>query len=354
MIGADKAARPKSHMIAATQPASQTNAPTQLQPARWQQAMAGAITDPAELLRLLGLDPTTLPAAGAHAFAMRVPRGFAARMRRSDLNDPLLRQVLPIAAESNEVAGYVNDPVGDLASRAGPGLLHKYHGRALVIATGACAVHCRYCFRRHFPYSAEQATGSNWEQALDALRADSTIEEIILSGGDPLSLSDRRLAALTDTLQAIPHIKRLRVHTRQPVVLPERVDDGLLRWLDSVHLQKVLVLHVNHANEIDQSVRDACENLLTHNVTLLNQAVLLAGVNDSVAALRDLSEALLSARVLPYYLHLLDPVQGAAHFHVARERAIALIDELTTVLPGYLVPKLVCEEPGAPAKSRVI
>jgi len=214
-------------------------------------------------------------------------------------------------------------------------------------------VHCRYCFRRHFPYADETARADDWREALDYLRADSSINEVILSGGDPLTLSDERLGTLVEALQGIPHIRRLRLHTRQPVVLPSRVDDGLLGWLTACSLQKVMVLHMNHAREMDDSLREACTKLKGAGVQLLNQSVLLKGVNDSAAALAELSEALFSAGVMPYYLNLLDPVAGAAHFDVPEARAIGLVAELRARLPGYLVPKLVREVPGAPSKMPV-
>lgn len=350
-------------MIAATSQANQFDPiPFESRPTqaggdpRWQQLLANAITDPGELCALLDLDPAlVLPAiAAAQDFALRVPRSYVARMRRGDPNDPLLLQVLPLAAESQPAEGFITDPVGDMERRAAPGLLHKYRGRALLVATGACAVHCRYCFRRHFPYGEESALQQGWQPALERLRADTTISEVILSGGDPWSLSDRRLRQLTDALQAIPHIRRLRVHTRYPIVLPERIDYGLLDWLSSVHLQKVVVMHANHALEIDESVRQACRRLSAAGVTLLNQSVLLKGVNDSVKALAELSEVLFETQVLPYYLHVLDKVRGAAHFDLPEARALQLHRDLTALLPGYLVPKLVREVAGAPAKTAVV
>lgn len=353
-------------MIAATSHANQLAPPlepfaldsgagTAHQPA-WQQLLADAVTDPHELCTLLDLDPALiLPAvSAARDFALRVPRGYVARMRRGDPNDPLLLQVLPVAAETELVAGFVADPVGDLDRRAARGLLHKYSGRALLVATGACAVHCRYCFRRHFPYGEQSALQRGWQPALEHLRADPSISEVILSGGDPWSLSDRRLAQLTDALQTIPHLRRLRIHTRYPIVLPERVDVGLLDWLRGVHLQKVVVMHANHAREIDETVRQACRRLSAAGVTLLNQSVLLKGVNDRLEALSELSEALFETHVLPYYLHVLDKVQGAAHFDLPEARALQLHQELTVRLPGYLVPKLVREVAGAPAKSALV
>jgi EF-P beta-lysylation protein EpmB len=323
---------------------------------RWQLALADAVSDPAELLSELGLDPALLPAAqrAAASFPLRVPRGFIARMRRGDPHDPLLRQVLPLAEELTEHPAFLTDPVGDLASRAAPGVLHKYHGRALLIATGACGVHCRYCFRRHFPYAEETASGAQWHTALAYLQADPSINEVLLSGGDPLSLNDRRLALLSEGLNAIPHIRRLRIHTRQPVVLPERIDAGFCAWLKSVPQQKVVVLHVNHAQEMDANVRSACAKLRDCGATLLNQSVLLAGVNDDADRLANLSESLFDAGVLPYYLNLLDRVQGAAHFEVGADRALSILAAMRARLPGYLVPKLVREIAGADSKMPVI
>ena len=318
----------------------------------WQSVLARAITDPAELLALLGLGPEWLPAARAAArlFPLRVPRGFVARMRPRDPHDPLLRQVLPLAEECLAVEGFGVDPVGDLSAMVVPGVLHKYHGRVLLTATGACAVHCRYCFRRHFPYADANPVADQWRQALDYIAGDESIAEVILSGGDPLSLSDRRLAELTRRLEAIPHLRRLRLHTRLPIVLPERVNDELSDWLGATRLKTAVVVHANHANEIDASVIAALARLKASGAELLNQSVLLHGVNDSSEALTALSEILFEAGVLPYYLHWLDKVQGAAHFEVKEHEALRLMAELNRRLPGYLVPRLVREIPGAPGK----
>mgnify|MGYP000964782028 FL=1 len=319
----------------------------------WQQELARAITEPAELLRELALDLALLPAARAAAarFPLRVPRGFVARMRQGDPDDPLLRQVLPLAAELSPVPGFMADPVDDQAARAAPGVLHKYHGRVLLIATGACAIHCRYCFRREFPYSENHAGGDSWRPALNYLSQDRSLREVILSGGDPLSLSDRRLGALLAELERIPHLERLRIHSRQPIVLPERVDDGLLDLLARTRLRPILVIHANHPREIDETVRRVLERLAGIGVTLLNQSVLLRGVNDTVPTLVELSEVLFAARVLPYYLHLLDRVQGAAHYEVNETEASTIMEVLRQRLPGYLVPRLVREQPGQLAKT---
>ena len=321
----------------------------------WQTALGQAITDPAELLELLGLGLEWLPAArdAARVFPLRVPRGFVARMRRGDPADPLLRQVLPLAEECLAVEGFGPDPVGDLAAHKAPGVLHKYQGRVLLTATGACAIHCRYCFRRYFPYAEANASAEHWREALGYVTRHPDVREVILSGGDPLTLSDRRLAEFVQTIEDIPHVERLRLHTRLPVVLPERVTQELCAWLSDTRLKTVVVIHANHAQELDETTRLACKRLADSGATLLNQSVLLRGVNDSVAALTHLSEALFAAGVLPYYLHLLDRVQGAAHFDVNEEAARQLMVGLNSRLPGYLVPRLVREVPGAPGKELI-
>lgn len=332
----------------------------------WRQSLRQAITHPAELLAALDLPPGLLGEGAALAagpfgqggFPLRVPRGFVARMRKGDPTDPLLLQVLPRAVEMEPVPGFGSDPLAEMAAAPIPGLLHKYHGRALLVVTGVCAVHCRYCFRRHFPYEEQHAgarPGSpRFEAALRYLRNDPTIEEVLLSGGDPLSLPDEQLAELVAVLEEIPHLRRLRIHTRTAVVLPERVDSALLGWLGGTRLRTVVVLHVNHAREVDPAlgpeVVEACARLAGAGATLLNQSVLLRGVNDSVEALAELSDRLFAAGVLPYYLHLLDRVAGAAHFEVEEDEARRLMRQLVARLPGYLVPKLVREVPGAPGK----
>lgn len=320
--------------------------------ADWKNALADAVRDPAELLALLELPRELLPAArsAGSEFTLRVPRGFVARMERGNPHDPLLRQVLPIAAELEVNGGFVTDPVGDAAAGAADGVLHKYHGRALLMPTGACAVHCRYCFRRHFAYADQGARPNAWEQGVAYLRTRPELSEVILSGGDPLMLDDRRLSALTDALAQIPHLKRLRIHSRMPIVLPERIDDGFLSWFRGLPLQKVVVLHGNHAREVDAAVGDAIARLAAAGGTLLNQAVLLRGVNDSVEAQAALAERLFDHGVMPYYLHLLDRVHGAAHFEVPETEALALVESLRRRLPGYLVPQLVREQAGAPSK----
>ena len=319
----------------------------------WQSQLSRAIRDPHELCRRLGLDDSWLPGAeyGHALFEVRVPEAFLARMRPGDPHDPLLRQVLPLDAEGHQVSGYVADPLAEAEHTPGPGLIHKYSGRVLLIASPACAVNCRYCFRRHFPYGDNNLSRTQWEQALDTLRQDVSIHEAILSGGDPLAANDRQLAWLVERLAEIPHLKRLRIHTRLPVVIPDRIDGTLLDWLGATRLQKVMVLHINHAQEIDQAVVEACSRLTSAGVTLLNQSVLLRGVNDSVEILAALSERLFDAGVLPYYLHVLDPVAGAAHFNVPDTEARELVAGLRKVLPGFLLPRLVREIPGEASKT---
>jgi EF-P beta-lysylation protein EpmB len=320
----------------------------------WRELWRDAITDAPELLQAVGLGHRTdlLPPDDA-GFPLRVPRGFVARMRQRDPTDPLLLQVLPRRAEHDVVAGFTVDAVGDMASRAGHGLLHKYDGRALLIASGSCAVNCRYCFRRHFPYGEEIAAAAQWREALAHVKADPSIRELILSGGDPLSLATHKLAELTRGLADMPHVIRLRIHTRLPVVLPERIDNDFTDWLAALPLQKVVVLHANHANEFDATVDAACARLRAAGATLLNQSVLLKEVNDDADTLVALCERSFAAGVLPYYLHQLDKVAGAAHFEVSDERALALMEVLRGKLPGYLVPKLVRELQGDPSKRPV-
>ena len=271
-------------------------------------------------------------------------------MRRGDPADPLLRQVLPLDDEMQPVPGFSADAVGDGAARAGRGLIRKYRGRALLVATGSCAINCRYCFRRHFPYAEETAAAAGWREAIDAIAADAGIDEVILSGGDPLSLATTKLAQLTDALAAIPHLRRLRIHSRLPVVLPERIDAELVAWLQSLPWPVTVVLHANHANEFDRGVDAALAAVRAAGATLLNQAVLLHGVNDSEDALAALSERGFEAGVLPYYLHQLDRVAGAAHFEVPDARALELHAALRRRLSGFLVPRLVREVAGDASK----
>jgi EF-P beta-lysylation protein EpmB len=320
-------------------------------PTTWQEAVRTAVRDVGELVRLLNL-PGWVSAgqAAAEPFELFVPRGFLARMRPGDPHDPLLLQVLPVLAETRPAAGYVADPVGDADAELIPGLLKKYAGRALLIATGACAVHCRYCFRRHFPYHQAPKSPSAWNKALEVLARDATIHELLLSGGDPLMLSDARLAAMVQDLEGIAHLRRLRVHTRLPIVIPQRVCRELTDWLTGSRLTPVVVVHANHPAEIDDQVAQALGRLIDAGVPVLNQAVLLKGVNDDADVLTELCEKLIDLRVMPYYLHQLDRVAGAAQFEVPVARGLEIMAELRRRLPGYAVPRYVREEPGMPYK----
>ena len=324
-------------------------------PVRWQQRWREAIRDPRELLRQLGLDPVELGVSdeAAGQFAVRVPQGFAARMRHGDRHDPLLRQVLPITDELRIVPGFSLDAVGDGAAKKATGVIQKYRGRALLVTTGSCAINCRYCFRRHFDYGTENAAREGWRDAVDAIAQDPDIDEVILSGGDPLSLATHKLVELTQALRQIPHLRRLRIHSRLPVVLPERVDDELVQWLGSLPWPVAFVIHANHANEFDASVDAAMARLREAGAALLNQAVLLRGVNDSIEALQALSERSFAAGVLPYYLYQVDRVEGVAHFEVDDDTAKDLHAQLTARLSGYLVPKLVREISGDTSKRPV-
>ena len=290
----------------------------------------------------------------AQQFRLLAPHSYIARMRQGDWHDPLLRQVLPLDAELQVVAGFEHDPVGDQYAVVADGVLHKYHGRVLLVTTGACAIHCRYCFRRHFPYTDSNPVKGEWESALAYIRANQDVREVILSGGDPLTLSDERLSSFFKQLAVIPHVIRVRFHSRLPVVLPSRIDDSFCQLLATIPQQKVMVIHANHAQELAaDDVTQALARLRACNMSLLNQAVLLRGVNDSVAAQVALSESLFTHGVLPYYLHVLDRVAGAAHFEVAETQAVILLEALRKQLPGFLVPKLVREVAGEKAKMPV-
>lgn len=321
----------------------------------WQRDLAAAFRDPRELCRFLQLDDGLAATASASTdgFPFLVPKSFASRMERGNPRDPLLLQVLPQAAEIGDVLGYTADPLEEAGYLAAPGLVHKYEGRALLLVTGGCAVHCRYCFRRAFPYAEHGATRKGIARALDAIEADPTLSEIILSGGDPLLADDAVLAMIVRRLDAMPHVRRLRIHTRLPVVLPSRVDDGLLDVLAATRLARVIVIHANHPAELDEDVAGAVRRLAALPAMMLNQSVLLAGVNDSVRVLRQLSERLVEVGITPYYLHLLDRVTGVAHFDVPEAAALDLHRQLVASLPGYAVPKLVREIPGRPSKMTV-
>jgi L-lysine 2,3-aminomutase len=360
------------------------------EPADWQAVLADAVRSPAELCRLVGLDPAATAEAerAAAGFPLLVPRPYLARIRPGDPADPLLLQVLPRAAELAKVPGYGTDPLGEAVAACCPGLLWKYQGRSLMVTTGSCGVHCRFCFRRHFPYQDFQGNGgrkkmgtgsepprengskppageipvpifrppspssmADWEPALSRIAAEPSIHEVILSGGDPLSLPDARLARLARRLAAIAHLRRLRLHTRLPIMVPQRITDELLAWLRGTRLSPIMVVHVNHPAEIDAAVAAALRRLVEAGVPVLSQGVLLRGVNDRAEVLAELYERLADLRVMPYYLHQLDPVAGAAHFEVPVATGITLISDLRRRLPGYAVPRYVRETRGGASKE---
>lgn len=319
----------------------------------WQSQLGDVITSGTELLSELGLENSTeFSELASSDFPLKVPRSFVRRMEPGNPHDPLLRQVLSSQRELLVEPGYSKDPVGETGGAiTAPGIIQKYQSRVLLILSSGCAVNCRYCFRRHFPYSDNQNSRHDWQEAIASIAKDPKINEVILSGGDPLLVGDTQLAALVQQIAKLPHVHRLRIHTRLPVVIPQRITPALLSALRDDALNTIMVIHSNHANEIDSEVAMAMAMAKGSGITLLNQAVLLKGINDSATALTDLSEALFTAGVLPYYLHLLDKVQGAAHFDVTQERGKQLIAKIQAHLPGFLVPRLVLEEAGATSKT---
>lgn len=322
----------------------------------WQQLLSESVTSPEHLLKRLDLDPEHWLAGarqGHRLFPVRVPEPYLNRITRGNPHDPLLRQVLPLTAENEPVEGYVSDPLQESGALETTGLIRKYRSRALLMVTGQCAINCRYCFRRHFPYEEHRLSAADRAHVIDTLARDSNINEVIFSGGDPLAVNDRLLAAWAESISTIPHIRRLRIHTRLPVVIPQRVCDSLLAWLSRTRLQAVVVLHVNHPAELDLQTRQALGYLRSAGVTLLNQSVILKGVNDNADVLCELSERLFDAGVLPYYLHAFDPVAGAHHFDVSDDRARELVRILLARLPGFLVPRLVREVPGKTGKTPI-
>lgn len=332
---------------------------------RWQRELAQAIRNVEDLLLRLGLNPQDpanlvafrsagirLPDADTlRRFPVLVPENFLARMRPADLHDPLLLQVLPQFAEGLDVNGFVSDAVGDLEARRTAGVLQKYPGRVLLIATSACAIHCRYCFRRDYPYAEEPRRLADWQPALELIAADPSVTEVIFSGGDPLMLNDTRLRALCSAIDEIPHIERIRFHTRLPIVLPSRVTQELLNFLKELRSQPIVVVHANHANELVGDCEQALKQLVRSGVPVLNQAVLLAGINDNLEALEALCRRLINLGVMPYYLHQLDRVSGTAHFEADRTHGQQLIQQLAARLPGYAVPRFVQEIPGESGKT---
>lgn len=322
----------------------------------WKEQLKNAVTDVDLLLGLVGLESAEFAGSTCRdqQFQLRVPLSFVERMEYGNPNDPLLLQVLPVLRENEAVEGFSEDPLAERQYNPVPGIVHKYENRVLLITSGGCAVNCRYCFRRHFPYSDNNPGKDEWQNSLAYIRTNPAITEVILSGGDPLSASDKHLHWLVQQLDTIPHLRRLRIHTRLPVMIPERLDDNCLAWVGSSRLKTTMVLHVNHANELSSTITNAVSRLKALDITVLNQTVLLKGINDNVDTLTTLQESLFDTGILPYYLHLLDPVSGASHFQVVTDQAISIYKALQAKLPGYLVPRLVRDLPGRPSKTLVL
>jgi len=321
----------------------------------WQKELARSFTTPESLLEYLSIDPAkyTEHFDARRLFSMRVPRPFADLMESGNWQDPLLQQVIPRLEEFNDASGFVSDPLQEQDSNAQAGILHKYLNRALLIVRGGCAVNCRYCFRRDFPYQENAVNKQQWLEVMNYIRSDSKLDEIIFSGGDPLMAKDSHLQWLSEQISSIKHIKRIRIHTRLPVVIPQRIDNSFLHWFTQLPQQKVMVFHINHANEVSDTLMERCNILRQAGVTLLNQAVLLKGINDSADKQIALNEAVFAAGIMPYYLHLLDKVKGAAHFDTPQTQAITMMAEVIKRQPGYLVPKLVREIAGQPGKTPI-
>lgn len=321
----------------------------------WQAQLKAVIRQPEELFARLSLDTRDMPAhlAAHRDFALRVPEHFVSKMETGNWHDPLLLQVLPQAQELAKQPGFISDPLHEAQSNPKPGLIHKYQGRVLLIASGGCAINCRYCFRRHFPYQENNPSREEWRQTLKYIASNDSIHEVILSGGDPLINTDQQLKALITDIANIDHIKTLRIHSRLPLVIPQRITEDFIDVFCNNRLKQVFVAHCNHPNELDINTEEAFLHLKKAGVTLLNQSVLLANINDDFEVLAGLSKRLFEQGVLPYYLHLLDPVNGAAHFDVSELRGKALIEQLRNYLPGYLVPKLVREVANNPSKTPI-
>lgn len=319
----------------------------------WQSILQSAISDPIVLCQRLSLPAEQSDAItqACRTFPLRVPEPYLQRIERGNPQDPLLLQVLPQAIELLGQPGFISDPLDESTHNPVSGLVHKYRSRVLLISTSLCAVHCRYCFRREFPYQDNRNSRLDWQQALSYIRQHPELNEVILSGGDPFTLPDKQLAWLSEQIASIPHIIRLRIHTRLPIVIPQRITPDLLHTLTRSHLQSVVVLHCNHPNELDAAVTQAIRDLRSAGITVLNQSVLLAGINDSANTLAALSERLFAAGCLPYYLHVLDKVTGSYHFARSDQDAVHLHRELQALLPGFLVPRLVRENAGQPSKS---
>jgi EF-P beta-lysylation protein EpmB len=327
----------------------------------WQVAMKRAIRSGLQLRKAVGLSPDSAEVvdpsgklACEQDFPTFAPLEFVARIEPGNPDDPLLKQILPVAAEQVEQAGFAADPVGDLNALVSPGVLHKYEGRALILTTAACGIHCRYCFRREFPYQETGSRKDDWLPSIEYLKNHSDVEEVILSGGDPLTTLDEKLDKLITALEGVPHLKRLRIHSRMPIVIPQRITEELVKRLSSSRLAVWMVIHANHPQELSEGVLSRLAHMIDAGIPVLNQAVLLRGVNDQAETLIELCRRLVNHRIQPYYLHQLDRVRGAAHFEVPVETGLKIIESLRAVLPGFAVPQYVYEEPGAKSKSPLL
>ena len=327
-----------------------------VKPKIWQEILSDLITDPKELLHILRLDISKKPPSlsALSQFSLKVPRPFVETMQRENWNDPLLLQIWPSEEEEISLNEYTSDPLHEVKFNPVAGLLHKYQARVLLTAAPHCAIHCRYCFRRHFDYQSNTPSRDDWSNSLNYIKADPSIHEVILSGGDPLALSDRQLLWLIQELESIPHLKILRIHTRIPIVLPQRITSELIAMLNDSRFDVAMVVHCNHSQEISENVKQGVAKLRLSKITLLNQSVILAGINDDPIILKELSYTLFSLSILPYYLHLPDKVMGTSHFSVTSDKAIKIINSLRRELPGYLIPILVQEEPGAFSKTQLV
>lgn len=316
----------------------------------WQDILAAGFKSASQLLVFLNINSANYSIDAEKEFPSRIPRRFASLMEKGNINDPLLLQVLAKDKEMLQVPGFVKDPLDEVNKNPIPGLIHKYYGRVLLTVTGVCAINCRYCFRRHFPYQENNPGRAGWQKALDYIARDKTINEVILSGGDPLLATDSLLSHLILSLEKIPNVQTIRIHTRVPIVLPERINSDFLNILENKRCKFVIVLHSNHPNELSSEVLAACLKLREAGCHLLNQSVLLRGVNNNPDVLKSLSERLFSCGVMPYYLHILDKTQGTEHFDVGIDEALNIYQQLQSILPGYLVPRLAREEPSAKNK----
>lgn len=320
----------------------------------WQKELANVVTNPEELLKLLLIEPNNYLQhfKARQLFPVRVPRPFIDKMVKGDINDPLLKQVMPLNSEFLITDGFTTDPLEEHDTVA-KGLLHKYKHRVLMIVKAGCAINCRYCFRRHFPYQDNSPSKADWQEALNYIAKHSEINEVIFSGGDPLMANDNHLHWLITQIENIPHVNRLRLHTRLPVVIPQRITPALVEALKNSRLKTTIVLHINHSNEIDKALEDALEPLRVARIPLFNQSVLLKGINDNADTLVTLSEKLFDTGIQPYYLHMFDKVQGVAHFEVEEKNAVKIVNDTMAILPGFLMPKLVREIAGEANKTPI-